>query len=97
MRSVLTDVAMIGPFHSRSAGIAKPAVLPHPVGPMTARLTRGSAAMRCRPLYPSVSRPGWVARTVNGRRSAVSPRNRRATRSPTPNRAARGSVPTTSG
>ena len=50
-------------------GIAKPTVLPHPVGPTTARLTCGSAAMRRRPTWPSVSRPCCGSGTTSVRRS----------------------------
>src|SRR5436305_1034661 len=48
-RSFFTLVAITGPSHSNSAGIANPAVLPQPLGPITATLACGSAAANRRP------------------------------------------------
>ena len=82
-RSVLTDVAMTGPSHSRNAGIAKPAVLPHPVGPTTARLVWVSAATSRERSVPSVRRPRVGSATMSARssvRRANPDGSRRATR-----------------
>ena len=65
----MTLVAMMGPCHSRIAGIARPVVFIVCVGPNTITDWRSSAAMSAPFAVPSVSRPhaGW--RTISGRRS----------------------------
>ena len=49
---------MTGPFHSSRAGIANPTVLPHPDGPITARLAPVSAATSRSPDVAESDPPG---------------------------------------
>ena len=83
-RSFLTDVARIGPVHSRRAGTARPVVFPVCVGATTMTDCRASAAIRRRWWRPSVTRPAAGLRTVSRRRSRV-----RAQRAPRPGRPGR--------
>ena len=75
-RSAFTLVAMTGPAHSSSAGIANPVVFWVCVGPTTMTDCRGSAARYRRPAAraaapkaaadrPRVTRPGELALTVS--------------------------------